>query len=68
MKRIHRKCSNSYQHYFVQTAVSLREVLEGPSPYWQREITLECSRCQYVLWVDSVIRTHTQLPQVWRGS
>ncbi len=65
MKRTHRKCLNSYQHFFVTTD---SDCIELDLNTWDRTITMECSRCGYVLWIDSVIRLFEEPPQVWRGS
>ena len=65
MKRVHRKCSNSYRHYFVQTDHTF---IELDPDIWDRTLQLECARCGYILWIDSVIRIFDKIPEVWKGT
>ena len=65
MKTVRRPCSNSYQHYFVRTS---HDCVELDLNTWDRTLELQCSRCGYVLWVDSVIRLFDKLPEVWKGT
>jgi hypothetical protein len=64
--RLLRRCSNGYRHYWVLDESTVSEVgstVEGISMgerqvLWDREIVLECARCSYVIYIDSVVRTY----------
>lgn len=55
MKMIRRECRRGYQHYFVRTESDLTEV---DPQVWDRTVTLECFRCQMVMWIDTTIRAY----------
>jgi len=65
VKRVHRQCANDYRHYFVQTDHTF---IELDPDIWDRTLQLECARCGYVLWIDSVIRIFDKIPEVWKGT
>ncbi len=65
MKTVKRKCLEGYHHHYFRTA---NDCIEMDPGVWDRTVQLECSRCGYVLWIDSIIRCFEEPPQVWRGS
>lgn len=66
MRQVHKKCDSSYGHFFVRT--NGRTSDPDGHGLWMREIQLECHRCGYVMWIDSVIRVFGKIPEVWKGT
>ena len=66
MKTFRRKCTNGYRHYWVRAEGSVVEhgttvfgISKGEREIaWDREIVLECARCEHRIYLDSVIRTY----------
>ncbi len=66
MKTIRKKCLNGYRHYWVRLNGEVTEVgsamarmAEGNHEIqWDREILLECARCDMRIYVDSIVRTY----------
>lgn len=64
--RVIRRCLSGYRHYWVQSEATITElgsttagIAKGEREIaWDREIVLECARCNYVIYIDSVIRTY----------
>lgn len=60
-----RRCQRGYGHFWVSVETKTTEINnlplnegDGPILLWDREITLECARCEYRIYIDSVIRTY----------
>ena len=65
MRTVRRRCEQGYRHFWELNDVKMTQVNapalnegDGPILMWDREITLECARCHYVVYIDSVIRTY----------
>lgn len=55
-KIIQRKCRNGYRHHFVRADLSW----DNPDSTGavMRELLLVCARCDYHLWIDSIVRPY----------
>ena len=69
MKTYRRKCRAGYSHYWVRLNGEVTQVHnvplnegDGPLLQWDREILLECARCEVRVYIDSVIRTYLGVP------
>jgi hypothetical protein len=60
MKVFHRKCVNSYNHYYRPFSVVWDEPDSQGSR--MREILLICQRCEHHYWIDSVVRSWLGIP------
>jgi len=66
MKIIRNKCVNGYLHYWVRNSSECVEMEVSRPGYetevdgyaWDREILLECARCEGKIYVESVIRAY----------
>ena len=66
MKTFRRKCNAGYSHYWVRTGGEVTEVgttiagiMDGKREIaWDREILLECARCEMRIYIDSIARTY----------
>lgn len=66
MKTYRRKCKNGYHHYWVRLNGEVTEcgtTVAGTMDNkrkisWDREILLECARCEVRVYIDSVIRSY----------